>query len=249
MSHVNMAATKNVRVLSDAGEVSEKVCAFIIETANAAIADRAVFTVGVSGGSLAKILSDGLPALKTDWSKWRVFFCDERHVPFDDPECTYSVYKKNLLSKVPIQDEYVFPDNPNIPVEEAAEAYTQKLEAVFGKVGLPKFDMLLLGMGPDGHTCSLFPGHPLLNETKKWVAAISDSPKPPPQRITLTFPVIQNCRCAVFVSCGSSKAEILKRVLEGNEEPALPAARVRPHTGALCWFLDKPAASLLKSYS
>ena len=73
------------------------------------------FALPSPGGSLAKILSDGLPHLKTDWSKWKVFFCDERHVPFDDPECTYSVYKKNLLSKVPILDEHVYPDNPNIP--------------------------------------------------------------------------------------------------------------------------------------
>lgn len=241
------SSTKPVLKIFDSDTtVSDKVCEFVVEIANKAIQERGIFTVGLSGGSVSKFLCNGLPSKTTDWSKWRVFFCDERHVSFDDPECTYTIYEKGLMSKVPLAKEHVYSDDPSITVSEAAERYVKILKSVFSE-GLPRFDLLILGMGPDGHTCSLFPGHALLKEDKVWVAPISDSPKPPPQRITLTFPVIQNSRNAVFVSCGSGKADMVQRVLEGKEEPPLPASMVRPHSGDLYWFLDQGAAAKLKN--
>lgn len=94
--------------------------------------------------------------------------------------------------------------------EDAAKDYIKKLSIYFPPNDVPRFDLLLLGMGPDGHTCSLFPGHPLLQETSVWVASITDSPKPPPSRITLTFPVINNTQLAIFVAVGESKAPMIK---------------------------------------
>ncbi|ELT94314.1 hypothetical protein CAPTEDRAFT_21029 [Capitella teleta] len=211
--------------------------------ANNAIDQRGRFVIGLSGGSAAKFLCQGLPAQKTDWAKWTFFFCDERHVEHSDPECTYSVYKAGLFDPVGISPDQVFPDDPSLSVDDAAAQYSEHLKNAFPGNDLPRFDLLILGMGPDGHTCSLFPQHPLLTETSKLVAAIADSPKPPSQRITITFPVIQNCRCALFISCGASKADMVQRVLEGSED--LPAARVRPTDGDLVWFLDKGAASKL----
>ncbi|KAK3088319.1 hypothetical protein FSP39_017427 [Pinctada imbricata] len=237
-----------VEVLENDTDVANRLCDIVIDHANKAIESDGFFAVGFSGGSLVKFLCAGLPTRKTDWAKWRIFFCDERHVSYDDPECTYAQYRKGLEGKVTLtEDSNIFPINPNVSVEKAAEEYVQKVRKVFPGNDLPSFHLLLLGMGPDGHTCSLFPGHQLLKETERMYAAISDSPKPPPCRITMTYPVINNCKCAIFASCGAGKADILQRVLEGNEADPLPAASVRPTKGDVMWLLDKAAAAKLKS--
>lgn len=237
--------SKKVCVYKDEPEAVTALCSLIQTKSNEAIAARSLFTVGLSGGSVIKFLATGLPGIQTDWSKWRMFYCDERIVPFNDPESTFGGYKEKLIGKVPLQESQFINIDPNLPVEAAAVDYEKKLKAFFPNQALPKFDLLLLGMGPDGHTCSLFPGHFLLKETSRWVAPISDSPKPPPCRVTLTFPVVNNARCIIFASTGASKAQILKRILEGNESDPLPSARVNPTAGELYWILDKPAAQLL----
>ncbi|XP_062597489.1 6-phosphogluconolactonase-like [Saccostrea cucullata] len=244
-----MAAPK-VSVLESETEVSIKLCDLVIDKANSAIQRDGKFTVGLSGGSLAKFLCNGLPGRQTDWSKWQVFFCDERHVPYTDPECTYTIYKSKLVDNGgPLPGENIFPINPDISVEDAAKEYKAKILGVFGGGDTPRFHLLLLGMGPDGHTCSLFPNHPLLQVTDEIIASISDSPKPPPSRVTMTFPLINNCECAIFASCGAGKADIVKKVLESDSGDPLPAARVRPTNGELIWLLDKAAASQLKTQS
>ncbi|KAK3511828.1 hypothetical protein QTP70_024844 [Hemibagrus guttatus] len=222
----------------------------------------ASFSLGLSGGSLVSLLSKELPAVPNmDCSRWLVGFCDERLVPFDDPESTYGLYKSQLFTKLNIPDDRVVAIDPSLPVQQCAEDYASKLSKALDTQQTPVFDMLLLGMGPDGHTCSLFPDHPLLqilDESRKlcWksrspVAPISDSPKPPPQRVTLTLPVVNAARCVVFVSTGGSKATVLKacikraQVLEGGDGPVLPAALVAPTHGELFWLVDEPAAASL----
>lgn len=199
-----------------------------------------------TGGSLAKYLSTGLPNIKTDFTKWQLFFCDERYVAEDDPECTFSVYKNNLLPKVALTESQLHKIDMTLPLEQCAQNYEEVIRDAFhlsGTNAVPIFDLLLLGMGPDGHTCSLFPGHKLLDETKSLIAPIDDSPKPPPKRVTMTFPLINNARGCIFAMAGQGKAEMVKKVLVDREN--LPAGKVKPTSGDLYWIVDESAGSLL----
>ena len=181
---------------------------------------------------------------ETDWSKWHVFFADERCVPLDHADSNYGAAKQLLFDQLPIPAAQIITIAPDVTVSEAAEQYQEKLVSIVGEGdagSVPVIDCVLLGMGPDGHTCSLFPGHPLLAEDKKWVAWLDDSPKPPSTRITLTFPVLNAARKVCFVSTGEGKAEVLKRILQGDK--SLPCASVQPENAH--WFVDKAAASKL----
>lgn len=226
--------------------VIEKLCELVEKYAKTAIASRSAFRIGVSGGSLAKYLSTGLPNIATDFTKWQIFFCDERYVDETDPECTFSVYKKNLLPKVPLTENQLFKIDQSLPLEQCAQNYEENMRKAFklsGTTAVPIFDLLLLGMGPDGHTCSLFPGHKLVDETRALIAAIDDSPKPPPARVTMTFPLINNARCCIFAMAGEGKAEMVRKILV--EKEPLPASRVRPTCGDLYWIVDNAAGAYL----
>ena len=141
-------------------ELRAKLDKLVLQTAAEAVSARQLFTIGLSGGSLIKALSDLLRDRSDDikWDNWRVFFCDERHVSLDDEASTYGEYKKALFDQVPLPEKNIFCIDPAADLPVAATDYRDKLESVFGK-NLPEFDLLLLGMGPDGHTCSLFPQH------------------------------------------------------------------------------------------
>lgn len=221
---------------------------FVAQSSKAAIADHGAFTVAVSGGSLPKLLSKDLAQnMQVDFSKWHVFWADERCVPLDHEDSNYLLLKKELLDKVSIPAENIHTINPSFGKDaaKAAEEYQEQLKSYFKD--LPSFDLVLLGMGPDGHCCSLFPGHPLLNEFEKWVAPITDSPKPPPERITLTYPVLNNAKAVAFVTAGEGKQDMLQSILE-QPELQLPCQRVQPRNNApVYWFVDNAAAGKLKS--
>lgn len=238
-------AKPTIKILSSDSEVVANLGSLLQEKANETLARGELFKVGLSGGSLVKFLCCALPALKTDWSKWVFFFCDERVVPFNDLESTFGLYHKALIGPVPITEEQFVRINPALPLQGVADDYIKKLQKYFTGDGLPRFDVLLLGMGPDGHTCSLFPGHKALQEKSVWVTTVGDSPKPPPCRITLTLSVVNNAHNCIFVSTGASKADMIKRVLQTKDPDPVPSALVRPHSGQLYWILDEGAASLL----
>ncbi|KAL7747912.1 suppressor of los1-1 [Sorochytrium milnesiophthora] len=214
------------------------------------------FTIALSGGSLPKQLADGLAPLASsiDFSTWQVFFADERCVSHDDPESNYKLCKDTLFEPLVgkngsrlVLDQNVHAINPALVgnPEQAASDYQSKMESVFGASGLPKLDLILLGMGPDGHTCSLFPGHKLLTDASgRYILSLTDSPKPPPSRITFSLPLVNNAHAVAFVCAGAGKAPAVKEALEGSTEPSkkpLPSALVKPTSGHLRWFTDEAA--------
>lgn len=184
-------------------------------------------------------------------------------MPLDHEDSNHNLCQTEIWSKVPIPAQNIHPiDASLIPaaskgtaeeaendLEEIADAYEQELIHEFANrnsARFPIFDLILLGVGPDGHTASLFPGHPLLSEDDRWVAYITDSPKPPPRRLTLTFPVINHASRVAFVASGATKADTLHTVLDKPEE-GLPASRVRPITpGQVYWFVDEDAAAKIQ---
>ena len=176
-----------------------------------------------------------------------VFFADERAVPLDSEDSNYKACDDYFFSKVPLPAEQIHNIDESLisDPQELADAYEQELVKVFANksaVKIPVFDLLLLGMGPDGHTCSLFPGHALLNETTGWVAPVTDSPKPPPNRITLTLPVVTHAHRIAFVASGGEKKEILKTIME-DPDKGLPCSLVNISGGEkVYWFVDAAAA-------
>ncbi|KAI9903377.1 hypothetical protein N3K66_002729 [Trichothecium roseum] len=225
---------------------------YIVQAQNAGFARHNVFKVAVSGGSLPKTLAAALLAAPTspeetlDLSRWEIFFADERAVPLDHDDSNYALLKSEFLDKLPEQGRpTVFPiDSSQLgDTQELADQYEKTLVGSFASrdsVRLPIFDLLLLGCGPDGHTCSLFPGHELLRETDAWVAPIEDSPKPPPRRITLTLPVVTHAVRVAFVATGAGKKDIMKQIFDSSDD--LPCALVNQAGGErVSWFVDEPA--------
>ncbi|PSS32967.1 6-phosphogluconolactonase [Actinidia chinensis var. chinensis] len=220
------------------------------------VKERGAFTVVLSGGSLFQSLRKLVESPYIDsveWSKWHVFWVDERVVPKDHVDSNYKLAYDCFLSKVPIPPGNVYAINDALSAEGAADDYETclkhlvKLNIIDSSqaTGFPKFDLMLIGMGPDGHVASLFPGHPLVHANKQWVAFIEDSPKPPPKRITFTFPVINSSANIALVVAGAGKADAVNVALgNGQSSNTLPVQMVSPE-GELTWFLDKGAASKL----
>ncbi|EUB62640.1 6-phosphogluconolactonase [Echinococcus granulosus] len=212
--------------------------------------DRRIVSVGLSGGSMPFQISPGLIALSdVDWSRVHFFFCDERVVPFDDPESTFGVYQRTLFSKLSPAPVVHKIDPTVTTTEEVAELYQNDILEFFGaENGYPVFDLILLGIGPDGHTCSLFPRHKLLEIENLVVAPITDSPKPPPNRVTLTLPVINKANKVMFIVTGANKAEVIKKIIEDDHPSVMyPASMVQPLASKPSWHLDGAAAKLLTS--
>ncbi|XP_016923250.2 probable 6-phosphogluconolactonase [Drosophila suzukii] len=202
-----------------------------------ALARQDKFSVGLSGGSLIQLLTKALKsgALKTE--KWMFYFCDERYVPLDDSDSTYGAYKADWLTHLPsIKDSQFVRADTTKPLDDCAADYEAKV-----RDQVDRFDLLLLGMGPDGHTCSLFPEQPAtLKESQRLVIPIRNSPKPPPERITFTLPLINGARDVAFVVTGVGKASVVKSVFVDLDKK-FPAAWVNPTQGQLTLIVDAGA--------
>jgi 6-phosphogluconolactonase len=244
-----------VDVCTDPTDLAARAGDLIIQAASDAISQRGRFTLVLAGGSAPEntyaLLSQADRASAIDWAHVYVFFGDERFVPVGDPRSNYGMARRSLLARVPIPASNVFP----MPTEarnaaEGAAEYARLLAEFFSvseRTTPPRFDLIILGLGRDGHTASLFPYAKALEVTDAWVTWSPPGRLPPPvDRITLTYPVLNSARQVAFLVFGMDKAPALHDVLEGQAScEDRPAAGVQPVDGGLIWFIDKQAAQLL----
>ncbi|MBV9783470.1 MAG: 6-phosphogluconolactonase [Acidisphaera sp.] len=210
-----------------------------------AMAKAGKTAIALSGGSTPKALFALLAtpdyARRMPWERLELWWGDERFVPHDHPESNYGMTRAALLDHVPIPAGNVHPIPTGGTPEEAAQGYERALRQAYGAEALdpsrPLFDVTFLGLGEDGHTASLIPGQPVLNERTKWVAAVGQGR--PEVRITLTYPALESSAVVAFLIAGAGKAQILAQVRDGGAD--VPAARLRPQ-GELIWFVDRAAA-------
>ena len=247
-----VSALPEIRILTTPQELFSAAAEEVVRAANEAVKQRGRFTIALAGGSTPKGLYNLLATnarTALHWDRMFFFFGDERHVPPNDPDSNYRMADESMLSKIPVAAANIFripAENPD--ADAVAKAYEETLKKFFtlqpGQ--FPQFDLILLGMGPDGHTASLFPGTAALQEKKRLVVA-NWVEKMKTHRITLTFPILNAARCVAFLVSGTDKATVLRAVLEEDVAPEqYPSKLVRPSDGELIWLLDRAAASQLK---
>ena len=243
-----------IQVVEDATELSRKAAEVIVQQVTDALHFKTFFTIALSGGSTPKTLysllaDDDSIRSQIPWDRINIFWGDERHVPPDHPESNYLMAQHVLLAKVPIPPDNIYRVRAEDPdAGKSATLYEQELCKYFKlKEGeLPRFDCVLLGMGTDGHTASLFPGTAALKERNRLVVA-NWIDKFQTYRITFTHPVLNNADTVIFLISGEKKASILREILEGEKRPdKYPSQLIQPKRGRLLWLVDKPAASRLQ---
>ena len=241
-----MRASTDVRIFEDTKELATAGAGIVADIAAEVAANRARrFSIALAGGSTPRRLYEELASIEcVRWDAWEVFWSDERWVAADDPESNYRMARESFLTKVDIPDEQVHPVPTDMPsLAEAAESYSRELIRVVGPD--PAIDLVLLGLGADGHTASLFPGTSAL-EVRDVPVIAARVPHLPTHRITLSFRTINRASHVMFVVAGAEKASMVRQALESrDDETVVPAARARPRAGSLHWLLDRSAASQL----
>jgi 6-phosphogluconolactonase len=246
---------REIRILADGGAIAKRAAQEFVQAGASAVREKKVFNVALAGGSTPKALYGLLvndPALcsQVPWDKMHLFFGDERHVPPDHPDSNFRMATEAMISKSPLKPAQVTRIKGEYPdTEQAALEYEKALREYFKlKDGdYPRFDLVLAGMGNEGHTLSLFPGTKALHAdgrivVRNWIGKLYT------ERITLTAPAASNSAEIIFMVTGADKAPALKAVLEGPFEPEqLPAQALQPKNGKLLWLVDAAAGSMLTS--
>lgn len=235
----------------DPRELAEGAASFLISRAQAAQAGGGAFSLALSGGSTPeatyRAVAKQVAGVDLDWSRVKIYWGDERCVPPDDPESNFRMARLALLDHLPVPEDHVFRMACEGDPQQGARDYETTLRKQFGEGSLPRFDLILLGLGPDGHTASLFPGSKALSSGGRWVLA-NYVEKMGAWRMTLSMEVINAAAAVAFLVQGEEKAGVLHRVMVGVQDGgALPAAHIRPVDGELHWFVDQAAASQLSS--
>jgi 6-phosphogluconolactonase len=240
----------DVRIFKDIKQLSLAAAEVFVDTADQALSALGRFQVALSGGStpsrLYHLLANEPYRSQVKWSNTFIFWGDERCVPPDDEDSNYHQADETLLQHVPIPKANIHRINGELRPAEASNDYAQTLRR-FAAPGLdwPRFDLVLLGMGADGHTASLFPGSPV-NVSSPTLPVTADYQGRPAQRVTLTPPVFNSARLAVFLVSGADKAEAIKAVLSDQFQPKqYPAQRIQPVDGKVIWLVDDAAAANL----
>jgi 6-phosphogluconolactonase len=239
-----------IHVLSDLEAISRQAAFLFVKAAKDAIDRSGRFVVAVSGGStprrLYTLLGSTEYRAQVDWQKVHVFWVDERCVPKDHEESNFKTAYDRLLSKVPLPDGNIHRIRGEEEPDQAARNYEEDLRRFFGMSGLPMFDLVVLGMGEDGHTASLFPGSTSLEEKERLVVPVYPE-QPKLNRITLTLPVLNGAAQILFLVSGRSKATVLSEILEDeHQRNQYPAGHINPVHGTLLWLIDQEAAGQLK---
>ncbi|NSL90101.1 6-phosphogluconolactonase [Chitinophaga solisilvae] len=238
-----------LHIAKDPVQLSENVAAWISNYILEVLQEQERFSLVLSGGSTPKqlfaLLAKAPYQQVIPWEKIDFFWGDERAVPFEDERNNARMAFDVLLDKVPVNPENIHVMRTDIPPEEAAAAYEKLLKSYF-KEEENTFDLVLLGMGDDGHTLSLFPGLPIVHEQKAWVKAFFLKAQDM-YRITLTAPVVNQASCVLFLATGANKSLTLKSVIEGTfDAEKYPSQLIRPQDGELHWFVDEAAASAME---
>lgn len=239
----------DLRVLPDAEALGAAVARAAADVLTGSVRARGCASIALAGGATPRALYEQLARDGRDevpWAHVRFFWGDERYVPPDDVRSNYRMAREALLDRLPITAEQVYrmPTEAADP-DEAAAAYERTLRRHFTSAW-PQFDLVLLGLGTDGHTASIFPATPVVGELERWVA-VSRGPTAPRVRLTLTLPALTNARVLFVVVSGGSKARILRRALLEPPDPRrVPATGIRLAGGEVVWWADAPAAALVR---
>ena len=240
---------KWMTVVPDIESLNHAAAGEFVNCANGAISERGRFTVVLSGGNTPRAIYSLLAeryAHTISWEQVFVFFGDERHVPPDHPDSNFRMANESLLSHVPIPAKNIHRVQAELAAPMAADQYQATLREFFSLQDgdLPQFDLVMLGMGEDGHTASLFPGTPALEETSRTVVA-NHVEKLETDRITLTFPVLNATSEVLIMIAGENKAPVVRDIVNSPERCLYPIQRVRPCNGRLLWLVEQKAASLI----
>jgi len=237
----------HIAIYPDIATLSHDAAQHIVRIANESIATYGRFTMALSGGTTPRktyeLLGSEPYSRQINWTLVHIFWGDERSVPPESPDSNYRMAHEILLSKIPIPAVQVHRMLANEPNRDAAsQEYVEEMQRVFATDDIPSFDLIQLGMGPEGHTASLFPHQEALHEERRLVMPVS-VPKPPPDRLTFTPPLLNAARNILFLVTGSDKADALHAVLEGPYQPdEYPTQIVRPPNGEVVWMVDTAAA-------
>lgn len=239
----------DVRVFADVNELSLRAAEASVRTINQSVQTNGRSSLVLAGGRTPRTLYHMLSSQFRDqipWTKVHVFWGDERYLPPDDPKSNYRMARETLLDHVSCPAGNVHPMPTHLPDPDvAARDYEKTLRTYFSE-GWPRFDLVLLGLGDEGHTASLFPGSPALEETKRWVVAVK-APAEPPLRLTLTLPALTRAANVYFLVTGSNKAQALHHIVNESPDPKnYPASGVRLAEGAVIWWVDRDAAALVR---